>query len=132
MAKNTLKPKIKEKLENEKKWENLQIHLWEYDSLAGMSMVEALPTSLLRSSGWDGRHQKIGRRRTSWLWVPLEKMIREWEKMREFKRMRELGSEEKKEERAVFVERKKKSYGECEEVREMKRMKKMKKKKNGW
>ena len=53
--------------------------------------------------------------------------------MREFKRMRESGSEEKKEERAVFVERKKKSYGECEEVREMKRMKKMKKKKkNGW
>ena len=52
--------------------------------------------------------------------------------MREFKRMRELGSEEKKEEMEVFVERKKKSYGECEEVREMKRMKKMKKKKNGW
>ena len=49
--------------------------------------------------------------------------------MREFKRMRESGSEEKKEERAVFVERKKKSYGECEEVREMKTMKKMKKKK---
>ena len=49
--------------------------------------------------------------------------------MREFKRMRESGSEEKKEEREVFVERKKKSYGECEEVREMKRMKKMKKKK---
>ena len=43
--------------------------------------------------------------------------------MREFKRMRESGSEEKKEEREVFVERKKKSYGECEEVREMKRMK---------
>ena len=49
--------------------------------------------------------------------------------MREFKRMRELGSEEKKEEMEVFVERKKKSYGECEEVRGMKRMKKMKKKK---
>ena len=47
--------------------------------------------------------------------------------MREFKRMRESGSEEKKEEREVFVERKKKSYGEYEEMREMKRMKKKKK-----
>jgi len=34
MAKNTLKQKIREKLENEKKLENLQIQPWECDFLA--------------------------------------------------------------------------------------------------
>ena len=41
-------------------------------------------------------HQKIGRRRSSWPWVPLERI------------KRDLKSEEKKEEREVFVDRKKK------------------------
>ena len=51
--------------------------------------------------------------------------------MRGFKKMRESGSEEKKEGREVFVERKREgSYEEYEKVREMKRMKK--KKRNSW
>ena len=51
--------------------------------------------------------------------------------MRAFKKMRESRSEEKKEGREVFVERKREgSYEEYEKVREMKRMKK--KKRNGW
>ena len=49
------------------------------------------------------------------------------ERMREFERMIELGSEEKKEEREVFVGKKKKSYGEYKEMREMKSIKKKKK-----
>ena len=57
--------------------------------------------------------------------------MRENEEMRGFKKMRESGSEEKKEGREVFVERKREgSYEEYEKVREMKRMKK--KKRNGW
>ena len=40
MAKNTLKQKIREELENEKNFQNLQIQPWECDSLAGMSMME--------------------------------------------------------------------------------------------
>ena len=60
-----------------------------------------------------------------------DERMRENEKMRGFKRMRESGSEEKKEGREVFVERKREgSYEEYEKVREMKRMKK--KKRNGW
>jgi len=55
-----------------------------------MSMVEALPALLLHYSGWDGRHQKIGHRRTSWLCLPLEKMMREWEKN---ERVRKWGQE---------------------------------------
>ena len=50
MAKNTLKQKIREKLENEKKFENLQNQPWECDFLASMSMVEALSISLPYSS----------------------------------------------------------------------------------
>ena len=50
MAKNTLKHKIKEKLENEIKFENLQIQLWRCDSLANMSMVETPSTLLPYSS----------------------------------------------------------------------------------
>ena len=64
-------------------------------------------------------HQKKGYRRSSWPWVPLEKMKRQNE------RMRESGSDEKKKEREFFVERKK-SYEECEEVRDRKRIKKKK------
>ena len=57
--------------------------------------------------------------------------MRENEEMRAFKKMRESRSEEKKEGREVFVERKREgSYEEYEKVREMKRMKK--KKRNGW
>ena len=51
-------------------------------------------------------HQKKGHRRSSWPWVPLEKMKRQNE------RMRESGSEEKKKEREFFVERKKKKKKE--------------------
>ena len=51
MAKDTFEPKIREELENEKKMKNLPIHPWECDSLVGMSMVEALPTSWLHSNG---------------------------------------------------------------------------------
>ena len=55
--KNTLKPKIREKLENEiKKMKNLHIHPWECDSLVDMSMVKALLTLWLHYSEWDGRH----------------------------------------------------------------------------
>ena len=50
MAKNASKWKIKEKLENEKSLKNLQIQPWEYDSLAGMSMVEVSSISLSHSS----------------------------------------------------------------------------------
>ena len=57
--------------------------------------------------------------------------MRENEEMRAFKKMRESRSEEKKEGREVFVERKREgSYEEYEKVREMKRMKK--KKRNSW
>ena len=56
MAKTTLKQKIEEKLENEKKFENLQIQPCECDFLDSMSMVEAPLTSLLHSSKWDGMH----------------------------------------------------------------------------
>ena len=59
-----------------------------------------------------------------------DERMRENEKIRGFERIRESRSEEKKEGREVFVERKRKSYGECEKVREMNRMKK--KKRNGW
>ena len=59
-----------------------------------------------------------------------DERMRENEKIRGFERIRESRSEEKKERREVFVERKRKSYGECEKVREMNRMKK--KKRNGW
>ena len=60
-----------------------------------------------------------------------EERMRENEEMRGFKKMRESGSEEKKEGREVFVERKREgSYEEYEKVREMKRMKK--KKRNSW
>ena len=60
-----------------------------------------------------------------------DERMRENEEMRGFKKMRESGSEEKKEGREVFVERKREgSYEEYEKVREMKRMKK--KKRNGW
>ena len=51
-------------------------------------------------------HQNIGRMRTSWLWVPLEKMMRENEKVIGFKKMRESESERKKEENEVFVDKK--------------------------
>ena len=47
--------------------------------------------------------------------------------MREFERVRGLEGVKEREEREVFVERKRKSYEECEEIREMKRMKKKKK-----
>ena len=54
-----------------------------------------------------------------------DEKVRENERMKEFERIRESGSEEKKEEREGFVERKKKkSYGEYEEITGMKRMKK--------
>ena len=60
-----------------------------------------------------------------------DERMRENEEMRGFKKMRESGSEEKKEGREVFVERKREgSYEEYEKVREMKRMKK--KKRNSW
>ena len=60
-----------------------------------------------------------------------DERMRENEEMRGFKKMRESGSEEKKEGREVFVERKREgSYEEYEKVRKMKRMKK--KKRNGW
>ena len=51
MAINILKQKIREKLENKEKIENLQIQPWKCDSLAGMSMVETPSTSLPLSSG---------------------------------------------------------------------------------
>ena len=54
--------------------------------------------------------QKKGRRRTSWPWVPLEKMKRVWrenERIREFERMRKLKGVRKRENREVFVEKKK-------------------------
>ena len=60
-----------------------------------------------------------------------DERMRENEEMRGFKKMRESGSEEKKEGREVFVDRKREgSYEEYEKVREMKRMKK--KKRNSW
>ena len=46
--------------------------------------------------------------------------------MRKNEKLRELESERKKKEMVVFVERKKESYREYEEVREMKRMRKKK------
>ena len=47
-------------------------------------------------------HQKKERRRTSWPWVPLEKMKKEDERMREFEGMGELEGVKKREEREVF------------------------------
>ena len=47
-------------------------------------------------------HQKKERRRTSWPWVPLEKMKKEDERMREFEGMEELEGVKKREEREVF------------------------------
>ena len=47
--------------------------------------------------------------------------------MREFERMRGSDGVRKRKKREVFIERKKKSYKECEEMREMKTMKKKKK-----
>ena len=99
MAKNTLKQKIGEILENEKKFENIQIQPWECDSLAGMSMVETPSTSLPQFSGWDGMHRKKGHRRSSWPWVPLEKLMIEWEQMREWENLREYRSQEVRKER---------------------------------
>ena len=53
--------------------------------------------------------------------------MRENEKVRGFEKMKESECKRKKEEKAVFVEGKKKIDGEYEEMREMKRMKKKKK-----
>ena len=57
-------------------------------------------------------HQKKGSRRTSWPWVPLEKMKRENERMREFAKMRQLESVRKREEKEDFVERRKRKKEE--------------------
>ena len=58
--------------------------------------------------------------------------MRENEKVRGFEKMRQSESEGKKEEIEVFVERKKQSQGEYEEVMEIKRMKKKETVGNRW